>query len=140
MPQVWADVRLAAVARGQARQTTVRRRPYRSLRADESLWADAGGGGVSEEKVVVKLFAGVKAVFGRPAIDVACGRGGDLRAVLLQVCDTPARHRAVFLDSGLLRPELQVLVNGRNVRFLDGLETPLKGGDTVAVFPPMYGG
>jgi sulfur-carrier protein len=95
---------------------------------------------VVEGMVVVKLFAGIKAAFGRPAIDVACDQSSDLRAVLLEVCDTPARHRAVFLDSGLLRPELQVLVNGRNVTFLHGLQTPLKSGDEVAVFPPMYGG
>ena len=93
-----------------------------------------------EGTVVVKLFAGVKAAFGRPEAQTGCGDGADLLAVLSAVCDTPARRRAVFLDSGLLRPELQVLVNGRNVRFLDGLQTPLKGGDQVAVFPPMYGG
>jgi sulfur-carrier protein len=95
---------------------------------------------VADARVVVKLFAGVKDAFGRPAIDVTCDQDSELRAVLLEVCDTPARHRALFLDSGLLRPELQVLVNGRNVRFLSGLETVLKSGDEVAVFPPMYGG
>lgn len=95
---------------------------------------------MGEEMVVVKLFAGVKTVFGRPAIDVTCPRSGDLRAVLLQACDTPARRRALFLDSGQLRPELQVLVNGRNVVFLDGLQTAVASGDVISVFPPMYGG
>lgn len=93
-----------------------------------------------EDTVVVKLFAGVKAAFGRPQIGVECGDGRDLRSVLLDACDTPARHRALFLTSGLLRPELQVLVNGRNVVFLDGLRTPVASGDVISVFPPMYGG
>ena len=93
-----------------------------------------------EGRVVVKLFAGVRDAFGRPEVDAACGDGTDLLAVLSAVCDTPAHRRVLFLDGGSLRPELQVLVNGRNVRFLDGLRTPLEGGDRVAVFPPMYGG
>jgi sulfur-carrier protein len=95
---------------------------------------------VPEGRVAVKLFAGVKAAFGRPEVHVECGEGRDLRSVLVAVCDTPARRRMLFLDSGELRPELQVLVNGRNITFLDRLQTVLKSGDEVAVFPPMYGG
>jgi sulfur-carrier protein len=93
-----------------------------------------------EGRVAVKLFAGVKAAFGRPQVSVEFGEGSDLHSVLLTACDTPARRRALFLDSGDLRPELQVLVNGRNINFLHGLRTVLKSGDEVAVFPPMYGG
>jgi molybdopterin synthase sulfur carrier subunit len=95
---------------------------------------------VPEGKVTVKLFAGLKPAFGRGAIDIECGRTRSVHSVLLEVCDTPAQRRALFLDDGLLRRELQVLVNGRNITFLDRLETELNSGDEVAVFPPMYGG
>lgn len=93
-----------------------------------------------EGQVIVKVFSSVKAAFGRPEIRVRYGGAIDLRAVLKEVCDTPSRERALFQDSGLLRPELQVLVNGRNIFFLEGLDTPLRSGDEVAVFPPTYGG
>ena len=33
-----------------------------------------------------------------------------------------------------------MLVNGRNILFLDGLATTLRDGDVVSVFPPVYGG
>lgn len=35
---------------------------------------------------------------------------------------------------------VNVLVNGRRIETLDGLETSLEEGDTVAIFPPVSGG
>jgi molybdopterin converting factor small subunit len=39
-----------------------------------------------------------------------------------------------------LRPALIVLLNGRNIAFLGGLQAVLQEGDEVAVFPPLKGG
>ncbi|MHA1358344.1 MAG: MoaD family protein [Candidatus Helarchaeota archaeon] len=51
------------------------------------------------------------------------------------------------LDNTLLNPETRelqhyilILVNGRNIRFLDGRNTSLKDGDVVAISPPIAGG
>ncbi|MHA1648787.1 MAG: MoaD/ThiS family protein [Candidatus Helarchaeota archaeon] len=33
-----------------------------------------------------------------------------------------------------------MLVNGRNINFLDGRNTKLKDGDVVAISPPIAGG
>lgn len=52
----------------------------------------------------------------------------------------PAFDRWVLDENRDLRPDIIVLVNGRNVRFLDGLRTPLKEEDEVAIFPPVAGG
>jgi len=35
---------------------------------------------------------------------------------------------------------INVLVNGRNIRYLKGLNTPLSEGSRVALFPPTGGG
>ncbi|RJS91538.1 MoaD/ThiS family protein [Candidatus Bathyarchaeota archaeon] len=37
-------------------------------------------------------------------------------------------------------PELTILLNGRNIRALKNLQTPLKDGDTVVLLPPVIGG
>ncbi len=92
------------------------------------------------DRVTVRVFSTLKDVFGQTEIGVPFEQGCDLKSLLMTICSTPQRQRAIFLDTGLLKPELQVLVNGRNVRFLDGLQTDLRSGDEVAVFPPMYGG
>lgn len=39
-----------------------------------------------------------------------------------------------------LKSGVTVMLNGRNVRFLEGFETELSSGDTVAIFPPIGGG
>jgi len=39
-----------------------------------------------------------------------------------------------------LRGIVHVLVNGRSINLHEGLKTPLKDGDVVAIFPPVAGG
>lgn len=39
-----------------------------------------------------------------------------------------------------LRPYILVLVNGRNILFLNGFNTPLQEGDVIAISPPIAGG
>lgn len=39
-----------------------------------------------------------------------------------------------------LRETVNILLNGHGVNIAKGLGTPLKSGDTVAIFPPVSGG
>jgi molybdopterin synthase sulfur carrier subunit len=43
-------------------------------------------------------------------------------------------------EEGDLRRFVNVYVNGEDVRFLDGLTTPLKSGDEVSIVPAVAGG
>ena len=57
--------------------------------------------------------------------------------------DLDARHaglRERLVDGGALRRFVNVYVNDEDVRFLGGLETPVKEGDTVTVLPAVAGG
>ncbi len=90
--------------------------------------------------VTVRLFADLRTVFGVRMVDVPLERAPDIACLLGLVCDTPRRWQAVFAEPGVPRREIAVLVNGRNIRFLDRLETKLCEGDEVAIFPPVYGG
>ena len=57
--------------------------------------------------------------------------------------DLEQRHgglRARLVDDKGLRRFVNVYLNDEDVRFLDGLETPVKDGDTVTVLPAVAGG
>jgi molybdopterin synthase sulfur carrier subunit len=57
--------------------------------------------------------------------------------------DLEQRHGGLqdrLLDNGSLRRFVNVYLNDEDVRFLDGLETPVKDGDKVTVLPAVAGG
>lgn len=43
-------------------------------------------------------------------------------------------------ESGELRRFVNIYVNGEDVRFLSGLQTPIKSGDEVSIVPAVAGG
>ena len=43
-------------------------------------------------------------------------------------------------DDGSLRHFVNIYVNGEDVRFLDGLDTPTKSGDEISIVPAVAGG
>ncbi|MHC3438786.1 ubiquitin-like small modifier protein 1 [Natrialbaceae archaeon A-gly3] len=45
-----------------------------------------------------------------------------------------------LLENGEVRPQLNVLRNGRNVVHDEDVATTLEDGDTLSVFPPVAGG
>ena len=46
----------------------------------------------------------------------------------------------IFDDSGRIREDVNVMVNGRHFESLEGSETVLAAGDEVALFPAVVGG
>ena len=68
------------------------------------------------------------------------GSGSTLDELLqnLDASHTGIRERLV--DGGKLRRFVNVYLNDEDVRFLGGLETPVKDGDTVTVLPAVAGG
>jgi molybdopterin synthase sulfur carrier subunit len=54
-----------------------------------------------------------------------------------------SRHRELrerITDSGELRRFVNVYVAGEDIRFQDGLETPISDGDEVTILPAVAGG
>jgi sulfur-carrier protein len=59
------------------------------------------------------------------------------------ITDLEARHaglQARLVDGGALRRFVNIYLNDEDVRFLSGLDTPVKDGDTVTVLPAVAGG
>jgi sulfur-carrier protein len=68
------------------------------------------------------------------------GSGSTLSDLL---SDLESRHgglRERLVDNGGLRRFVNVYLNDEDVRFLGGLDAPVKDGDTVTVLPAVAGG
>ena len=52
----------------------------------------------------------------------------------------PGMSDRLFDDSGALRRFVNVFVDDEDVRFLEGLGTPVTGGQTVSIVPAVAGG
>jgi sulfur-carrier protein len=90
--------------------------------------------------MTVKYFATIRTYAGESVrqIDDAPDRLEELLRVLSARYGTSFR-RAVFAGDEL-NPEIIILVNGRNVLYLKGLDTPLEARDEVSIFPMVAGG
>ncbi|MEW6263950.1 MAG: ubiquitin-like small modifier protein 1 [Thermodesulfobacteriota bacterium] len=90
--------------------------------------------------VEVVFHANIEKLFGEGERRITLSGQTRLRRLLETVCDSDERRQRIFDQRGGLRSDVTILRNGRNVVFLDGLETVLNNGDKVAIFPPVYGG
>lgn len=85
----------------------------------------------------LKLFGGLRAKAGQAEFAVEAATVGE---ALAQLCANYVDLQDAIFDGGQLRPHVRVMVNGHDTELLDGLETPVREGDQIAVFPPIAGG
>jgi molybdopterin synthase sulfur carrier subunit len=90
--------------------------------------------------VQVDFHFTVQQVFGEKSIRVALSPPPTVKSLLDVLCTSRERYAQIFDDSGRLRSDVKVLRNGRNVVFLEGLDTELDNGDKIAIFPQVVGG
>lgn len=87
----------------------------------------------------VSFFAHLREAVGTRTVDYEVAEGATVGDVLRGLTEEHP-DLDVLDESGALRPHVNVLRNGRNVLFEEGLDTPLEDGDEVGVFPPVEGG
>ena len=68
------------------------------------------------------------------------GNGSTLDELLADLESKHTGLRERLVDDNGLRRFVNVYLNDEDVRFLDGLKTPVKDGDTVTVLPAVAGG
>jgi len=68
------------------------------------------------------------------------GAGATLDELLTNLDTAHGGLRERLVDGEKLRRFVNVYLNDEDVRFLGGLETPVKDGDTVTVLPAVAGG
>jgi sulfur-carrier protein len=68
------------------------------------------------------------------------GTGATLGELIIDLEERHGGLRARLVDDAGLRRFVNVYLNDEDVRFLSGLDTPVKDGDTVTVLPAVAGG
>ena len=87
----------------------------------------------------VKLFGGLRELVGEPSISISLPPEATVADLLAKLShDFPELYEK--LQPGLTKGYLNALVDGRNVRSLDGFNTPLSSGSSIAFLPPVGGG
>ena len=78
---------------------------------------------------------------GQKHVQVEVGDGGTLAAVLDRLADgRPMLDRRIRDETGALRRFVNVYVDGEDVRFDQGVRTPVEDGAVVHVMPSVAGG
>jgi molybdopterin synthase sulfur carrier subunit len=90
-------------------------------------------------KVKVKAFASFRHILGKE-IAMELPEKATVKDLLDALCSSRAPLRSLLYDSGSLREDVNILINGKNVASLKGEGSELAEGDELALFPAAIGG
>ncbi len=89
----------------------------------------------------VKLSANLRTIAGAKTIDVPVHDNATVRDLLRALSHVnPTLGAHVFDDDGKLTTGIQLLVGGRHIDFLQGLDTPIGNVTEFMLIPPLSGG
>jgi molybdopterin synthase sulfur carrier subunit len=90
--------------------------------------------------VQVDFYALVKSAFGTSSMRIDFSPPATVVQLLAGICQTAQQRESILESPGQLRKDLTILKNGRNIQFLQGPQTEIRNGDTIAVFSRVAGG
>jgi molybdopterin synthase sulfur carrier subunit len=89
----------------------------------------------------VRLYGSLRELAGEPEIDVPLPDGARVRDLLRRLEELrPVLAHRLLDENGNITRFANVFVNGRDIRDLDGLDTPVMPDDEVTILPPAAGG
>jgi molybdopterin synthase sulfur carrier subunit len=89
----------------------------------------------------VRLFATLRPIVGGAVVDLEAGPGDSVRALLDELITRwPPMKKELFDGEGKLHNNIHVFINGRDVRYLGGLDMAIPEDASIRIFPPVGGG
>ncbi len=90
--------------------------------------------------IEVRLYATLRAIAGQRSVAVS-DTCPDVRCVMDDlIARWPELEERLYDEEREMRPYVAVMVNGRDIRHLEGLATALDAASELDVFPPVAGG
>lgn len=93
--------------------------------------------------VWVNIIGHARGLFDQPSYLFDIKPGATMRDIFKELSRhaSPDFSKAIYdLNSSRMNEHIAVFVNSKEIRSLDGLDTKLKDGDVITIFPPMAGG
>jgi molybdopterin synthase sulfur carrier subunit len=89
--------------------------------------------------VELRFFANFREAVGQKELGWEVDDGATVGSVLREV-EAAYPEVDIFDEDGEIREFLSIMKNGREITYLEGVDTPLDSDDTISVFPPVAGG
>ena len=93
--------------------------------------------------IKVRTILALKKILGSGEVELSFPEGSSLGEVIATLVNGWGDELACQLyepNSKKLRPYIRLMVNGRDIAFLNRMETVLQNGDEVLILPPVSGG
>ena len=89
----------------------------------------------------IQVYATLRVVVGGKSINLSLPSETTMAQLLEMIfAQHPALRGKILDEAGNLQSSVHLLVNGREVRYLDGLQTLVTDQDALRIFPPVGGG
>jgi len=92
--------------------------------------------------VNIKLLGVFRRAYGSSMVKLKIEKNVQLRKIIRKLADSSENLRRVLIDPELETPlpNAVILLNGKDVSALNGLETITKDGDEIVLIPVIHGG
>ena len=95
-------------------------------------------------KVRVRTILDIKKIIGMGEIEIPVPKGSSVKEVIVVLVDTwgeGLKSRLLQSDNPVTpHPYIRLMVNGRDIAILMGMDTVLEDGDEILILPPVAGG
>jgi MoaD family protein len=88
----------------------------------------------------VKVYADLRTIVGGKSVQFDAAEMTVAQMLEMLFTRYPALKTKLLTRGGDFHSAFHILINGRDARYLNGLETVIKAEDEVRIFPPVGGG
>ncbi|MFX0098640.1 MAG: ubiquitin-like small modifier protein 1 [Candidatus Hodarchaeota archaeon] len=92
-------------------------------------------------RIKVRFFAYLSEIAGiNGKLEFDIEEGSNITQFLEALFKSHYIREKLLDEQGELKPDINILINGREIKFLSGMDTLLEPGDEISIFPPVVGG